>query len=52
MSASKRHVLSPKDLKEQARFTATVDLPTPPFPEATAKIYLILDVPALFDFIT
>ena len=52
MSASKRHVLSPRDLKAQARFTATVDLPTPPFPEATAKIYFILDVPALFDFFT
>src|SRR5450759_601616 len=36
MSASSRPTLAPLRLKAQARLMATVDLPTPPFPDATA----------------
>ena len=32
-------------LKAIAKLEATVDLPTPPLPEATIRIYFILDVP-------
>src|SRR5437763_7483346 len=40
MSASRTPVFSPSPLKPSARLTAVVDLPTPPFPEATAMIDL------------
>src|SRR5712664_2535987 len=36
MSASSKPVRAPESWSDVARFTATVDLPTPPFPEATA----------------
>src|SRR2546427_11156868 len=36
MSASSSPTLAPVTRSAQARLTATVDLPTPPFPEATA----------------
>src|ERR1700682_6216414 len=36
MSASSSPTLAPLRLKAQARLMATVDFPTPPFPEATA----------------
>src|SRR6266849_9190974 len=36
MSASSSPTLAPLRLSAQARLMATVDLPTPPFPEATA----------------
>ena len=47
MSASSKQVLRPKDLNADAMLTAIVDLPTPPLPEATAIIYLILETPRL-----
>ena len=40
MSASKTAVLSPKFDKAKAKFTAVVDFPTPPFPEAMPIIFL------------
>ena len=36
MSASSRPTFAPSALRASAKFTATVDLPTPPLPEATA----------------
>src|ERR1700761_6999158 len=36
MSASSRPTRAPWSAQARARFTATVDLPTPPLPEATA----------------
>ena len=38
MSASRRPVLMPFAARPSARFTAVVDLPTPPLPEATAMM--------------
>ena len=39
MSASSKPVLQPSAASAAARFTATVDLPTPPLPEATAILW-------------
>src|ERR1700716_997659 len=41
MSASSTPTLAPERLSPAARFTATVDLPTPPLPDATAIVCLI-----------
>src|SRR5579859_3069570 len=38
MSASRRPVLTPLAARPSARFTAVVDLPTPPLPEAMAMM--------------
>ena len=38
MSASSSPVLTPLAASPSARFTAVVDLPTPPLPEATAMM--------------
>src|SRR3954462_6196364 len=38
MLASRMPTFDPNALKPMARFTAVVDLPTPPLPEATAMI--------------
>ena len=38
MSASSSPVLTPMAASPSARFTAVVDLPTPPLPEATAMM--------------
>src|SRR5215216_4119224 len=38
MSASSRPVETPLAARPRARFTAVVDLPTPPLPEATAMM--------------
>ena len=43
MSASMRPTLAPFLAKAAAKLTATVDLPTPPFPDATAIIFLTPD---------
>jgi hypothetical protein len=40
MSASKRPTRAPRSARPAARLTATVDLPTPPLPEATATTFL------------
>src|SRR5713226_3643755 len=40
MSASSKPTLAPESCSEAARLTATVDLPTPPLPEATAMACL------------
>src|ERR1700674_451522 len=40
MSASSRPTLAPESCSEAARLTATVDLPTPPLPDATAMTCL------------
>src|SRR5919204_1191967 len=40
MSASSRPTLAPDSRSDAARFTATVDLPTPPLPEPTAMTCL------------
>jgi hypothetical protein len=39
MSASSRPTLAPSAASASARFTAVVDLPTPPLPEATAMMF-------------
>ena len=39
MSASSRPTFEPDFARDQARFTAVVDLPTPPLPLATAMIF-------------
>src|SRR3989337_3040306 len=39
MSASRIPTLAPSADSASARFTATVDLPTPPLPEATAMMF-------------
>ena len=44
MSASSTPTLSPLSRKPSARFTAVVDLPTPPLPEATAMIERAMDL--------
>jgi hypothetical protein len=41
MSASKIPTSKPICAKETAKFAVIVDFPTPPFPEATAMIFLI-----------
>ena len=38
MSASTSPTLAPVSRSARARFTATVDFPTPPFPEDTAMV--------------
>ena len=40
ISASSTPTLAPSDSNANAKFTVVVDLPTPPFPEATAIIFL------------
>jgi hypothetical protein len=42
MSASIKPTFAPCLLKPIAKFTATVDFPTPPLPEATSMMFLIL----------
>ena len=39
MSASRMPTLAPCRAQASARFAATVDLPTPPLPEATATMF-------------
>src|SRR5690348_18207340 len=39
MSASSTPTLAPSAASPSARFTAVVDFPTPPFPEATATMF-------------
>ena len=41
MSASSMPTDAPSAASASARFTAVVDLPTPPLPEATAMMFLI-----------
>ena len=41
MSASSTPTDAPSAASASARFTAVVDLPTPPLPEATAMMFLI-----------
>ena len=41
MSASKIPTLAPSDFRAKAMLAETVDLPTPPLPEATAIIFFI-----------
>src|ERR1051325_1940815 len=43
MSASTSPVLAPIFPRAMARFVETVDFPTPPFPDATAIIFLTAD---------
>ena len=38
-SASSRPTRAPSAARASARFTAVVDLPTPPLPEATARMF-------------
>ena len=47
MSASRMPTLSPFAARPSARFTAVVDLPTPPLPDATAMIASTPGTPAL-----
>ena len=42
MSASKRPIFKFFFAKDTARFTETVDFPTPPFPDPTTTIFLIM----------
>ena len=44
MSKSNKPTLKSKSLKESAKLTETVDLPTPPLPLDTAKICFIPDI--------
>src|ERR1700677_1850643 len=46
MSASRMPTLRPRSRKASARLTAMVDLPTPPFPEATAIMAATPGMPA------
>ena len=41
MSASSTPTLAPSAAKAKAKFTVVVDLPTPPFPDATAIIFTV-----------
>src|SRR5574341_776478 len=45
MSASSSPTLAPALARATARFTLTVDLPTPPFPEAMATLFLTPGIP-------
>src|SRR5437660_259710 len=49
MSASRMPVFSPSAAKPSARLQEVVDLPTPPFPEATAMTCLTPGMPAAFE---
>jgi hypothetical protein len=46
-SASKIPTFKPSFCREKARFTATVDLPTPPLQLLTAKIFFTFYKPAV-----
>src|SRR4051794_10681879 len=49
MSASRIPTFSPTAAKPKARLQEVVDLPTPPFPEATAMTCLTPGMPTAFD---
>src|SRR3954463_7133393 len=49
MSASRIPALSPIAAKPNARLQEVVDLPTPPFPEATAMTCLTPGMPGAFE---
>ncbi len=44
MSASSKPTLAPSAYKASARFAAVVHLPTPPLPEATARMFLTFGI--------
>ena len=47
-SSSLRSAFKPSDRKASAKLTAVVDFPTPPLPEATAMMFLIPGIAALW----
>jgi hypothetical protein len=44
MSPSRIPTLAPSKNSDKAKFTAVVDLPTPPLPEATAMIFFTPEI--------